>query len=104
MNIATNIKKERDITRERDVNDPILYKKAELMHHTLSKKYPEILEAGQVAELLQLKLSTIRKWTMENIIPCTKLNGAAGAARYLLIDIIFWLLKNDKNDKTERVD
>ena len=49
MNIATNIKKERDITRERDVNDPILYKKAELMHHTLSKKYPEILEAGQVA-------------------------------------------------------
>ena len=74
--------------------DLITLKQMELMYNTLSQKYPPVLKAKHVAEILQLREGTIRQWTARGIIPHSKLNGAA---RYMLVDLIRWLLQDKRS-------
>ena len=46
----------------------------------------DLLTCPQVARLLQVKSSTIRKWTYQRRIPCVRLAGGR-AVRYRLSDL-----------------
>ena len=54
----------------------------------------KLLTATQIAELLQVKESTIRDWTHTNFIPYIKFGRLV---RYKESDILEWLEKRSKN-------
>jgi excisionase family DNA binding protein len=84
--------------KNKKINDPVLFKKAELMYERL-KKYPAMLTTKEVAEICQVKDNTVRIWVMRNQIPHTK---CGGATRFALADIIFWLLEKKKNSQKQK--
>ena len=79
--------------------DQITIEKARLMYGSLIQKYPAIMCAKEVADLLRLKENTIRNWTSQNAIPHQKMGGAA---RYVLTDIIFWILTRNKRGQRKK--
>ena len=100
--MTQEIKNQKTVKKEVEskITDPIMIEKAKLLYGSLEKKYPEIMNAEQVAKILQLRPGTIRNWTMKEIIPHCKLNGAA---RYVLSEIVFWLLTGPgKTEETQK--
>ena len=52
--------------------------------------YPPILDAAQVARLLQLNIDYVRKLSREGVLPARKLPGGR-TFRYFKNDILDWL-------------
>ena len=60
----------------------------------------ELLTAQDVADRLQLKLSTIRNWTHIDYIPYIKLRAAV---RYRWSDIEKWMEKRSAGGRLQRI-
>ena len=56
-----------------------------------------LLTAKQTAEYLNVKLSTIRKWTHLGFIPCVKMRGTV---RYDLAKLDAWIEKRSTEGRT----
>ena len=72
----------------------------EMIYNSLSQKYSPILIARDVAEILALRETTVRTWTSKKKIPCVHMHGAV---RYLLTDIIDWLLQQREQQQKQEV-
>ena len=84
-----NNKMTRGNNEDKNRND-LMLEQARMLYGTLSKQYPAIMKAKDAAQMLGLREGTVRQWTAKNIIPHKKFNG--GSARYVLTELIFWLL------------
>lgn len=60
---------------------------------------PIVLDAAQVARLLNLNIDYVRKLTREGVLPASRLPGGR-AYRYLRDDIFEWL-RNQRVDRPE---
>lgn len=80
--------------KAKNFDDLKLIEKARMMYESLKNDYNAIMNADEVARLIGVKESTIRQWTYKNMIPHRKISGFV---RYMLSDIIFWLITN-KNE------
>ena len=60
---------------------------------------PDVLDAAQVAQLLQLNLDYVRKLSREGILPAHKLPGGR-AFRYLKDEVLDWLRRQPSGATT----
>ena len=68
----------------------------ELVHYN-----EQLLTPKQLSEWLQIKLSTIYKWSHSGYIPCIKLGGQEkGALRFSRGDILPWLKRRSKRGRS----
>ncbi len=68
--------------------------------------FEQLLTPQDVSKLLQIKLSTIYKWTSSGYIPCVKLGGKIrGSVRFERFKIMRWLRKRARRGReTYRLD
>lgn len=50
---------------------------------------PEFISTGEAAVVLQVSISTIRRWAAQGLIPCTR--TPSGHRRFLRTDLNEWL-------------
>jgi|GEM_PF-1231581 len=61
----------------------------------------QLLTPKQLSEWLQIKLSTIYKWTAMGYIPCLKLGGKVrGSVRFVRLDVQTWLRRKSRRGRT----
>ena len=61
----------------------------------------QLLTPKQLSEWLQIKLSTIYKWSHSGYIPCIKLGGQEkGSLRFSRADILPWLKRRTKRGRS----
>ncbi|MBA3372773.1 MAG: helix-turn-helix domain-containing protein [Actinomycetota bacterium] len=53
--------------------------------------YPQVLDAAQVARLLQLNIDYVRKLSREGVLPAHRLGPQGRTFRYLKDEILDWL-------------
>jgi excisionase family DNA binding protein len=68
--------------------------------------FEQLLTPQDVSKLLQIKLSTIYKWTSSGYIPCVKLGGKVrGSVRFVRLEIMRWVRKRARHGRdTYRLD
>lgn len=65
------------------------------------RDYPLVLDAAQVARLLQLNIDYVRKLSREGVLPAHKLPGGR-TFRYFKAEVLDWLQSQPVGDAKDR--
>ena len=69
---------------------------SELLHYN-----ERLLTAEELSKWLNIKLSTIYKWTAMGYIPCVKLGGRVrGSVRFVRLEVQTWLRRKSRRGRS----
>jgi len=71
------------------------------MNNELAQYNEQLLTPEDLSKWLNIKLSTIYKWSAMEYIPCVKLGGKIrGSIRFVRLEVITWLRRRSRRGRS----